>query len=203
MTTLDRLAALASGSTCSDCGRRGRVWCDACSESAPRPTSSQPPAGVDRVLAAWAYEGTARSLVLDLKLRGVRTAAVPLGRGVARMVLDEGVRSNVLVWVPGRVAENRIRGFDHAELIARAVADRIGLPVAPILFRRGGTADQAGLSRAQRRSNLIGAFGARAIEGWVGVVDDVVTTGATAEACARALKSAGAAGVEVLSACRA
>ena len=70
------------------------------------------------MLARWAYDGVPRSLVLDLKLRNVRAAAEPLGRGLGDLVHRAGCASGVLTWVPGRPHENRVRGFDHAELIA-------------------------------------------------------------------------------------
>ena len=161
------------------------------------------PDGVDRLLARWAYAGVPRDLVLDLKLRSARSAAEPLARGLACLVQARGCRAATLTWVPGRPRDTRVRGFDHAELIARRLADLLGLPLLPLLERRIATADQAGLSRSARHSNLIGAFRSRPTFGWVGLVDDVVTSGATARACAEALKEAGCEGVEVLAACRA
>lgn len=198
-----RIAALAAGARCKGCGRLGSMLCDRCARVATPALSLQPPSGIDRMLTRWAYEDLPRSLVLDLKVRAVRAAAVPLGRGVADLVRARGCKSTVLTWVPGRPLENRVRGFDHAELIAKQVAAELGLPLAPLLVRRGHTADQTGLSRTDRRLNLLGAFGSRPISGWVGLVDDVVTSGATAEVCAQSLKAAGCAGVELLAACRA
>ena len=155
------------------------------------------------MLARGAYEGAPRDLVLELKVRGVRSAAEPLARGLVDLVRREGCRGRIVTWVPGREAAARMRGFDHAEVIARLVAAELGLPVASLLAHRRATADQTGLSRADRRLNLAGAFSSRPIHGWVVLVDDVVTSGATAEACARALAAAGCNGVELLAACRA
>ena len=179
------------------------MMCGVCARAADPPGSIGSPDGVDRLLARWAYAGIPRALVLDLKLRAARSAAVPLAHGLAGLVQAMGCRAATLTWVPGRTHDTRVRGFDHAELIARGLADLLGLPLQPLLGRRTATADQAGLSRSARHSNLIGAFRSGPTAGWVGLVDDVVTSGATAHACAVALKEAGCQGVEVLAACRA
>lgn len=198
-----RLASLAGGARCAECARPGPMLCTACARRAVPAGEGRCPDAVDRVIARWAYDGVPRALVLDLKLRHVRGAAEPLAHGLVDLVRRSGCAAEVLTWVPGRPRENRVRGFDHAELIAREVSRHLGLPCVPALTRRLDVADQTGLSRAERRVNLAGAFGSRPVAGWVGVVDDVVTSGATASVCAQSLKAAGAAGVELLVACRA
>jgi predicted amidophosphoribosyltransferase len=159
---------------------------------------------VDRVLAAWHYEGAARGLVLALKLRSARFAAAPLADGMSTAVGRYGLHARIATWVPGRPADIRRRGYDHAELLARAIAGRLGFRLEPLLRRVRAQPDQASLGAAARRHNLHGVFGAT-VEGAgpVVVIDDVVTTGATASACAGALRAAGAPLVEVLAACRA
>ena len=160
-------------------------------------------AGVASVTAALAYEDVARSMVLALKLRGRRDAARHLAAAICERVWEVGSEAEVIAWVPGRRNEARRRGFDHAQLIARHVAGRLGLPAVPILRRAATPLDQTGLGASQRRRNLRGAFASRPVTRRVGVVDDVMTTGATLEEAARALRAAGAASVEGLVACSA
>jgi competence protein ComFC len=168
---------------------------------APGPAPLCPPA--ERVIAVWDYAGAPRSLVLDLKLRGLRESAAPLIDGLWICAGRSGILADAVTWVPGGRKGVRLRGFDHAEILARGVASRLGLPAVRLLAGRSGRRDQAGLGAAERRNNLRDAFVARPCTGRWLLVDDVITTGATAGACARAVRAAGAAGVEVLVACRA
>jgi ComF family protein len=112
-----------------------------------------------------------------------------------------------LVPVPLHPRRRRERGFNQAELLALALARGTGLEVSPgLLVRRRDTSSQAGLSAASRRRNVTGAFAARHRPRLVGrtlvLVDDVITTGATAAACARVLKQAGAAEVRLVTVAR-
>jgi len=140
---------------------------------------------------------------LGLKLRGRRGYGAVLAEGMARVVQREGLGGSLVTWVPGQRQDVLDRGFDHAAVLARGVAARLGLPRRSLLVRTGFREDQAALGRSERFSNLEGAFRARPVSGAVVLVDDLVTTGATAGACARALLGAGATSVEVLAACRA
>jgi predicted amidophosphoribosyltransferase len=118
-------------------------------------------------------------------------------------VASAGLTAEVVTWVPGRANENRRRGLDHAEVLAAEVGRALGLPVRPLLIRTGHRPDQSSLGAAERWANLRGAFVAEECPERVALVDDLVTTGATASACARALRAAGALRVEVLAACSA
>jgi predicted amidophosphoribosyltransferase len=197
------LEVLLGPQRCAGCGAPPALLCPGCAGRLARPQTCGAIPHVARTVAPWAYEGAARSLVLALKVRGQRSAARPLSGGMARAVAVAGLEAGVATWVPGRRADVRRRGFDHAEVLARGVAREFGLPVRPLVERAREPPDQAGLPAAARRKNLVGVFRARPWHQVVVLVDDVVTTGATAGACAAALRAGGAPAVEVLAACRA
>ena len=158
--------------------------------------------GIDRVVAAWEHDGPARNLVLDLKLAGARWAADPMAAAMCTAAARSGLRGRAITWVPGRRIDSAQRGYDHAELLATRVGALVGLRPVRLLRRVRPVIDQASLTARDRFANLAGAFVARPCPPAVVLVDDVVTTGATAAACGTALRAAGATWVEVLAACR-
>jgi len=200
--SLLELFALGAPSCCAGCRRLGSPLCRKCRDGLGRPNVPKVP-GVDQVLVGFPYQGAARSLVLDLKLRGDRGAALPLTEALIRGVAAVGLTAEVVTWIPGRTHENRRRGLDHAGILAAQVGRGLGLPIRPLLNHTSERPDQASLHAAERWANLEGAFVARDCPERVALVDDLVTTGATAAAGARALRDAGAVRVEVLAACSA
>jgi predicted amidophosphoribosyltransferase len=142
-------------------------------------------------------------LILALKVEGLRSAAAPLVAAMVAEAVSGGVEATAVVWVPGRARDRRRRGFDHAEVLGRLVGRELGLAARSLVARAREPPDQASLSAAARRRNLVGVFAATSCPAPVLLVDDVVTTGATAAACAGALRTAGCPQVEVLAACRA
>jgi ComF family protein len=155
------------------------------------------------------YEGSLRAAVHALKFAGRRRAAARLAEllleseAVARLVAT----SDVLVAVPLHPRRLRERGFNQAALLASALALRAARPCCPdALVRRLDTAPQAGLTAAARRRNVRAAFAVRRKASVAGrtitLVDDVVTTGATALACGRELLAAGAREVRLVSVAR-
>lgn len=128
--------------------------------------------------------------------------------GFALSVLFEGCatpRTDCVAPIPLHTARLRERGFDQARLLAAGAAARFRLPFASLLTRVRPTGQQVGRDRLARERNLRGAFGAsEAARGKrVCLIDDVLTTGATASAAAEALLRAGAARVEVRTLARA
>ena len=162
--------------------------------------------------AALLFAGQVRGWMHRLKYGGVTglagVAADPLERAF-RDAPDEWRNAAALVPVPLHPVRRRERGFNQSELLAVELSRRIGLPVQPLLCRRHPTARQVGLAAADRRRNVNGAFEVRAELGalcrgrCLVLVDDVLTTGATLDAAARALAAAGAGPVLGLAAARA
>ncbi len=153
------------------------------------------------------FSGLIRRSLHELKYAGEQRLAVPLGQAIARRWSRTSAGGDLLVPVPVHAERAKRRGYDQAELIARSAAQALGLPTAPILERTRATIAQFDLDRADRATNVTGAFALRrrapAPTGrWVVLVDDVVTTGATLAACADALLAAGALGVSAVTVAR-
>jgi len=166
----------------------------------------------DAARAARAHTGLMRRAVADLKFRGGTGTAAILSTLMAREIeQDEHYAGlDLIVPVPVHYSRLRDRPYNQALLLAQALGRRLDLPVSSRLLRKvRPTPPQVGLSRAKRLLNVKGAFAVTAkgqakIDGKaVLLVDDVMTTGATAHECAKALRMAGAHRVVVLTAARA
>jgi competence protein ComFC len=138
---------------------------------------------------------------MTFKLGGERRAAPSMARVMMRATND--LTADVVTFVPSSPKSMGERGFNPAEALARPLSRTLRLPCRPLLRKIRSTTDQAELGRDERRRNLMGAFRARRVAGRVLLVDDVMTTGATADACARALREAGADQVLVVTFARA
>jgi len=184
--------------TCPVCGARGAAPCPGCAAALRPAPALPPPGGVDSCGALLAYDGVGRELVARLKYRNARAALPALARGLAALA-DPGA-VDAVTWVPTTAARRRARGFDQAELLARAVARALRLPCRGLLRRHPGP-PQTGRPLEGRRSGPSFAPRRRA-PARVLLVDDVVTTGATASAAARALRAAGTREVHVVAAAR-
>ena len=150
-----------------------------------------------------------REAIHAFKFGGRRGLAEPLGDLVAGLGLSAmpGAAPDLLVPVPLHRRRERERGYNQALLLSRRLERAWGVPVAPdVLVRGAATAPQADLDAAARRRNVRGAFTVTKPEAILGrhvvLVDDVLTTGATAGECARSLTRAGASVVGVLTIAR-
>lgn len=158
--------------------------------------------GFDAAYSYGAYENELRQLIHLFKYSRIQTLARPLGR-LLLIALPRERRFDVVTPMPLYWVKRWQRGFNQSELLAREVSRAWKVPLKRLVRRIRATATQAGLTSAKRRANVAGAFRAKGARGMkVLLVDDVMTTGATASACAAALKRAGAAQVTLLTVAR-
>jgi ComF family protein len=158
-------------------------------------------AGIDAVCCPWRFEYPVDELVRALKFHGERCNARLLGTLLA-IERERWPAALPALVVPVPLHPRRLveRGYNQAAELARYAARHLGLPLAPrLLERRRDTAGQTQLDSAARAANVAGAFAARQplAGAHVALVDDVLTTGSTARAAAAALRTAGAARIEL------
>lgn len=146
--------------------------------------------------ASYRYEGVAKKLVHRLKFDNVTAAATVLARAMALDAVKLRLPPDTVVtWVTMPEKRKRMRGIDHGQVLAQAVALRLGLKAKRLLIRsnKQSMRTQRGASRAQRLQNLQGLFAAeKDLPRHVLLVDDVTTTGATLQICTQCLCRGGA-----------
>jgi ComF family protein len=163
--------------------------------------------GFDRAYSYGYYEGPLRKLIHLFKYSGMKPLGKRLAGLLCRALPDEEVeRLDAVVPIPLHWRRRWRRGFNQSEILARLVANQRRVRMLDVVKRVRATATQAGLTNSNRRKNVAGAFrvfkktqvaGKRIL-----LIDDVMTTGATAAACASALKRAGANSVTLLTLAR-
>ena len=211
-----------AGALCADCwigvSFIGRPCCARCglpfaieaAEAALCGTCIRVSPVYDRARAAFLYEGTGRELILAFKMADRSWLAPRLAEWLYRAAAPLLTDADLVVPVPLHRWRLLARRFNQAAVLAGLMARRAGVPAAPdLLLRTRRTPPQTRLSGPERRRNVRGAFQVRRaripmVAGRrILLVDDVLTTGATASACARALRKAGAARVDVATLARA
>ena len=145
----------------------------------------------------WYYEENVSRSILRFKFHRARSYAQSYGRLLAMHILSEDMDFDVLTWVPISTLRKWRRGYDQGEQLALAVGNELGITPVKCLKKHRNNPPQAGLGQApQRRANVLGVYhciqpelvrGKRVL-----ILDDVITTGATAGECARVLLTAGA-----------
>ncbi len=175
--------------------------CRTCRTQAPEyRNTKRKPQFLDSFVAIWYYEGTVRASILRFKFRRCGSYAQAYGRLLAMTIQQahpEGL--DVLTWIPISPLRRLRRGYDQVELLAKAVGRELGMKPVPTLKKVRHNPPQSGISgTAERRANVLGAY--RSLNTEVSgqrvlLLDDILTTGATASEAARVLKTAGAAEV--------
>jgi ComF family protein len=202
-------------SFCTDCWTQiaflGETGCTVCglplqaTEASTCGVCLSKPPRIARTRAAVAYDDLSRGLAIRLKYG----RKVAIARTMARYMAPLVGSSSDLLLVPVPLHRTRLwqRGFNQSALVARELSRRLKVPANPVALRRSRrTPPLKGMSPLQRRKTVAGAFHVAdkaAVAGkTVILIDDVLTTGSTAEACARTLQRAGAARVELITRAR-
>ena len=158
---------------------------------------------VARWSALWYYSDNVRYSILRYKFYHKRSFARCYGRLLAMKLSREMDSFDVLSWIPIATLRKWRRGYDQVELIAKVIAQELGIPLVPTLRKIRNTPPQSGLAGlSRRRANVLGAYKPINISQFEGkrvlLLDDIVTTGATASECARTLLTAHAKEVSLL-----
>jgi competence protein ComFC len=204
-------------SRCAGCGRpvsaHQDFLCDSCARSMPIlegacPVCSGPGtegacpvcAGrhwyLDANITVAEYRGVMKNVLRELKFGRVRKLHAVLGTLASGAVAGRGVPADIITWVPMNARKKQDRGFNQSELIARFVSKQAGIPCRKLLSERRGAGVQRRMGVRDRFINILDRYEAAAgidLSGQsVLLVDDIFTTGATVNECARQLKNAGA-----------
>ena len=173
--------------------------CRECRIQAPEyPNGKRKLQFLDSFAAVWYYEGTVRKSLLRYKFYNARSFAESYGRLMAMMLLQQYPEGfDCLTWVPVSRLRRFRRGYDQVELLARAVGRELGITPVSLLTKVRHNRPQSRLhDGAARRANVLGAYRITDRDAVAGkrilLLDDILTTGATAGECARVLLTAGA-----------
>ena len=204
---------------CVGCGKEGSFICHSCRQSLPRimppvcPKCGRPQssgilcpdcvgwqAEIDGIRSPFRFDGVMRQAIHQLKYRNLRALAAPLAELLRDYIITNPVPAEVMVPVPLHQKRLRERGYNQSALLARELGKLTSLPVVDdCLVRQQHAPPQARTANVdERRRNVAGVFACRnqrVRDKQVLLIDDVSTSGATLDACAAALKAAGATSV--------
>lgn len=173
-------------------------FCPACRENAPECEKYQFRFSfLAGWIAVWYYKDAVKESLLRYKFRNCRSYAAAYGRKLAMKLQKDGKEFDILTFVPIAPLRKAGRGYDQVELVTKAVGRELGVTYCRTLRKIRNTPPQSGiLDPARRRANILGAYKAVDPAQFRGkrilLLDDIITTGATASECARVLLTAGA-----------
>ena len=153
---------------------------------------------LDSWIALWDYRDNVRRSLLKYKFYGRRNYAAAYGRLLSMKLLREDRADvDIITWIPISAKRLKKRGFDQVELLAQKLTQELQIPAVALLWKKRDNPQQSRIvGNAQRRANVLGAYEAINRESIQGkkilLLDDILTTGATAGECARILLEAGA-----------
>lgn len=203
MTVFNRISRWLFPDKCVLCGKilekDETDFCHHCRINAPEcPVSNSKYPYLNKWVAMWYYEGVVRQSLLRFKFSGKRHYAQSYGRVLAmKLNREERTDFDILTWIPVSDKRRRKRGYDQVELLAYALAEELAVtPRACLIKLRDNPAQSGIVGQAERRANVLGVYAVTEPEAVQGkrilLLDDIVTTGATAGECARVLLTAGA-----------
>ncbi len=175
---------------CNHCGRSALLneeYCDTCKNFF---------VSVDIARSVFDYTGKISLLIKKFKFNGEKHLATPFVKYMLPVMLKNFPRTDVITFVPMTEKSQKKRGYNQTELLAKGLSEKTNIPLVNAVVKKKETPKQVKLKRADRLKNLQGSFGItdkNSIKGKnVLLVDDVLTTGATAETIAKLLKEKGA-----------
>lgn len=185
------------GIICEHCGRKVKASEQYCS------TCKGILVSIDKCRSAFNYAPPISTLIKRMKYDNCKYIAQILSEYLAPLYFKHYFNADILTYIPMTDKARKKRGYNQGQLLAQATSQRVGVPVVECLIKVKNTDRQAKLNRAERLKNLSGAFKVRdkkeIKDKTVLIIDDVTTTGATAQAAAEKLKKAGAKMVYLLS----
>lgn len=192
---------------CVVCGTEKCVegyLCPRCANEMEGYKAGESQIGDIKAFSLYKYDGPIKSIITGYKYGGRKWLSGFIGGEMGKKLASLPARIDCICNVPLHEKRRKTRGFDQSEEIARRISEETGIPYIAALRRTRNTKTQTKLNEAQRRENIKGAFeSAERVSGNVLLVDDVLTTGATALECAGVLKEAGAENVYVMTFARA
>lgn len=159
----------------------------------------------DMAFSCFQYKDMGKIIIHKLKYENCKEVSYTLGRLMYQKIVDEGISLDAVVPVPIHESKEAIRGFNQAQLIAEEIASRLGIPLWNCIARTKATTEQSKLDKINRNLNVHNAFCINVLYNNVRnesvlLVDDVYTTGSTADECSRILKLQGVQRVFVVTA---